>query len=509
MKISTKIFDNLYGQYVTNVSFFVILIIKESFIKGYIMLRVALFTILLLLGVSGGIVYTQWNDYQHESRTKANDSLVHQIIARYNGESLKVQHRLSGIISENYEVVIPNIARNFSCKSEKDKKCVFYSVNEKRFVKTKGIHYLEMRYSLPLAQKKDVIWLENWLTTFISGQRQQFHVEMMDFTKNDGIWIAGAKLEGQTKRDSFTYYAWSQKDIVSFPVYFQSIKVKRTVSENIEIYANKEMDIGQWTKTKAGTIADVPSLTIVVSPLNVKYVSSTLIVMPEKESFASVQADYVRAYYRSHYSFHSPVQEWVWDFLTAMTLNLEAMTPKAKQVLNELNNELTSEEKEEFLNAVLKQKGKELTLQFLDRALGDVRRGSTTFFVDNSQRESLFPLLFKENTSLFVNQKQLKGVSVITRHGEQLLPFVEIMTKLGYQIRQSGEAVFIDKGYNSWRFFVNSNIYVQGNDRFDASSMIIHKINNKLYISEKMIQEWFYIEVRERDHAIYINENEL
>jgi hypothetical protein len=506
MKISTKIFDNLCEQYVTNVSFFVILIIEKYFIKEYIMLRVAFFTILLLLGVSGGIVYTQWNDYQHESSTKANEPLVHHIIARYNGESLEVQHHLSGVISGNYEVVIPNKARNFSCKSERDKKCVFYSENEKRFVKTKGLDELEMEYSLLLAEKKDVIWLENWLTTFISGQRQQFHVEMMDFTKNDGIWIAGAKLEGQTKRDSFTYYAWSQKDIVSFPLYFQSMKLNRTVSENIDIYANKEIDIGQWTKTKAGAIADVPSLTIVVSPLNVKYVSPTLIVMPEKGSFASVQADYVRAYYRSLYSFHSPVQEWVWDFLAAMTLNLKAMTPKAKQLLNELNSELTSEEKAEFLDAVLKQKGKELTLQSLDRALGNVRHGSTTFFVDNSQRESLFPLLFKENTLLFVNEQQLNGVSAVTRHGERLLPFVEIMTKLGYQVRQSGDAVFIDKGYNSWRFFVNSNTYTQSNDRFDASSMIIHKIDNKLYISEKMIQEWFYIEVRERDDAIYIDE---
>jgi hypothetical protein len=469
------------------------------------MLRVAFLTILLLLGVSGGIVYTQWNDYQHEISTKANEPLVHHIIARYNGGNLEVQHRLSGIISDNYEIIIPNIARNFSCKSEKEQKCVFYSENEKRFVKTKGLDALEMQYSLPLAPKKDVIWLEHWSTSLITGQRQQFHVEMIDFTKNDGIWIAGAKLEGQTRRDSFTYYAWSQKDVVSFPLYFQSMKLNRKVSENIEIYAGKEIDIEQWTKTKADSIADVPSLTIVVSPLNVKYVSPTLIVMSEKDSFASVQADYVRAYYRSLYSFHSPVQEWVWDFLTAMTLNLEATTPKAKQVLNELNSELTSEERVEFLDAVLKQKGKELTLQFLDRTLGNVRHGSTTFFVDNSQRESLFPLLFKENTLLFVNEQQLKGVFAITRHSEQLLPFVEIMTKLGYQVRQSGDAVFIDKGYNSWRFFVNSNIYVQGNARFDAPSMIIHKIDNKLYISQKMIQEWFYIEVRERDDAIYIN----
>ncbi|RAK23249.1 hypothetical protein B0I26_101204 [Anoxybacillus vitaminiphilus] len=470
------------------------------------MLRVAFFTILLLLGVSGGIVYTQWNDYQHEIRTKANEPLVHHIIARYNGESLEVQHRLSGIIKDNYEVIIPNIARNFSCKSEKNQKCVFYSKNEKRFVKTKGIDELEMQYSLPLAKKKDVIWLENWSAAFISEQRQQIYVEMIDFTKNNGIWIAGAKLEGQTKRDSFTYYTWAQKDIVSFPLYFQSFQLKRTVSENIEVYAGRKIDIRQWTKTKAGRIADVPSLTIVVSPVRVKYVSPTLIVMPEKESFTSVQADYVRAYYRSLFSFHSPVQEWVWDFLTAMMLNQEAMTPKAKQVSNELNRELTNEEKKEFLDAVFKQKGKELTLQFLDRALGDVRHGTTTFFADNSQRENLSPLLFKQNTLLFVNEQQLKGVSPITRHGEKLLPFVEIMTKLGYQVRQSGDAVFINKGYNSWRFFVNSSIYMHGNDRFDDPSIIIHKIDNKLYISEKMIQEWFYIEVRERDQAIYINE---
>jgi hypothetical protein len=469
------------------------------------MLRVAFLTILIFLGVSGSIVYMQWNDYDQEIRTKADEPLVHHIVARYNGESLEVQHRLSGIISDHYEVIIPNIVKNFSCKSIKDQKCVFYRENEKHFIKTKGFDELEMQYSLPLAEKRDVIWLENWSPAFISGQKQQFYLDMIDFTKNDGIWIAGAKLEGQANRDGFTYYAWSQKDIVSVPLYFQSLKLERTVFENIELYADKEIDIEKWKKTKAWGIADIPSLTIVVSPLNVKYVSPTLIVMPEKQSFAAVQADYVRSYYRSFYFAHSPVQEWVWDFLTAMTLNLEARTPKAKQVLNELNRELTNEEKEKFLEAVLKQKGKELTLPLLDRALGDVRHGSTTFFADNNQGESFVPLLFTENVSLFVNGKQLKGVSSITRYGEQLLPFAEIMTKLGYQVHQSGEAVFIDKGYNSWRFFINSNLYRKNDERFNDSAIIIHEINDKLYINVKNIQEWFDIEVKEKDHAIYIN----
>ncbi|MBA2870691.1 hypothetical protein HNQ85_000961 [Anoxybacillus calidus] len=31
-------------------------------------------------------------------------------------------------------------------------------------------------------------------------------------------------------------------------------------------------------------------------------------------------------------------------------------------------------------------------------------------------------------------------------------------------------------------------------------------IDNKLYISRKMIQEWFYIEVREGDDVILMNE---
>jgi hypothetical protein len=471
------------------------------------MLRIAFLTILILLGISSGIVYTQWNDYQHLDSAKTDQPLLHDITARYDGIRLEIKHHISGITAENYEVVIPSSVTDLSCKSEKNMKCVFYSKNGKHFIKTEGLKEIDIHYYVSLPRKKSVMWLDSWFVTFISEPRQQFHVEMIDITKNNGIWVAGAPLEGQVKRKGFTYYAWTQKDVSSFPLYFQSTKLNRTASRKIEIYSRKEVDTEEWEKTKAANLSAVPSLTVVVSPVYVKYIAPTLIVISEKYSFASIQADYMRSYYRSYYFPNSHVQEWVWDLLAAMALSDGAETSKAKQVLKELNSQLTNEEKETFLNGVLKQEGKELTLQLLDRALGSVRHGETTYFVDNGrQKEHFSPLLFKEKLELFVNGQRLEETYTITRNGERLLPFVEIMTTLGYHVNKSGEAVFIEKGYNSWRFFVNSNMYMKGSSQFGASSVIIHEINSKLYISEKMLQEWFYVETRERDNAIYINE---
>jgi hypothetical protein len=471
------------------------------------MLRVTLLTILMLLGISGTIIYTQWNDYQLASSEAKNMALVHDIMIRNNGKQLEIRHRLSGVNEENYEITIPKTIKNLSCETEANKKCFFYNKNGKSFMKTNGLTSIQLKYVVSLPTKTDAIWLKDWSVSFLSKQKQQFRVELIDLTQKDGVWMAGAQLEGQIRRDDFMFYSWSQTDVLSFPLYFQTMKLERMDYGTMEIYTRKESNVKEWEETIAGKISNVPSLTIVVTPFQRKHISPTLIVIPEKESLTSIEADYIRSYYRSLFHPNSQVEDWVWDLLAAIILNKDASIPKAKEVLKEFNNQLTKEEKKAFLEEILAQKEKELTFKMLDDALSKAHGGFTTYFSDNGTKRGYTPaLLFSENDTLFVNGEQLKEVYAVTRNRERLLPFVEIMTKLGYKVKKSGEAVFIDKGYNSWRFFVNSTIYMESNDRYGTSSVIIHEINGKLYISEKMIQDWFYVEIEQRDNQIFINE---
>lgn len=61
--------------------------------------------------------------------------------------------------------------------------------------------------------------------------------------------------------------------------------------------------------------------------------------------------------------------------------------------------------------------------------------------------------MFTNEGNLYVNDKVLKEGKAVLRGGELLLPFKEVMEKLGYHVTQSGDAVFIEKGSNRWRFF--------------------------------------------------------
>ncbi|WP_027408247.1 hypothetical protein [Anoxybacteroides tepidamans] len=463
------------------------------------MIRTAILMMVLFLGISGGTVYMQWHDYEQSDSQSDEIPLVHMIDIRRTGTVLEITQTVEGTLNPSYEIIIPIGAKHLNYTVGKKQQTLKYGQDGKTSVKTNGQDRLVFQYTIPLPQTK-TIWLENWSVVLLAKQPQQFHVQLVDYATRNGMWIAGAPLEERIKKERFTIYSWSQTKLLSFPLYFQPGELPKRVYKHIEVYGRDKADL----KPIKGM--DTPSITIVRSLWNDRHVSPTLIVVPEKNSLSSIETELRRAYYASYFWPSGAINKWVGDLLTALIFQKQAVTPQAKMAMEQIQKNLTKEEQDIFLSSVLQNKGEMLTPALLDAALSEVHKGTTTYFTELSKTKRPHTLVFTNEGGVYVNNRLLKGVKSILRNGEILLPFTETMRHLGYRVKQSGEAVFIEKDHNNWRFFVNSPVYMQGNDRFGEGSVIIYDINGSLYMSTDMIQRWFSVQVWTNDRDIYVKE---
>lgn len=455
------------------------------------MMRTAILMIVLFLGVSGGALYMQWRDYEQVHNEAKDVPLVHFIDIKHDGKTLEIQQTVTGLTTPVYTIQVPINAKQLTYTIGDDKGTLTYDRNGKAAVKRNGHDKMVFHYVMPLPATTP-IWLERWMVMFLSSQPQQLYVQLTDYTKS-GIWVAGAPLDASLKKEMSTFYSWSQKGIPSFPLYFHPVELPRNVYGKVEVYGGRKENVTKW--------ANVPSFTLVWTKGGTQHLSSTLAVVPETVSLPSLREMYMRTYYAAYFLPNGEISAVVADLLTAFTLQKQPVTPKGKAIWQQLMQKLTKDEQKAFFTAVLKQRGKPLTPAMLDEALSASHSGETTYFTDSFTTRRSMSLVFTNEGKIYVNGVPLKQAKAVLQHEKMLLPFVDVMNALGYHVRRTGKAVFIEKGDNRWRFFVNSSIYMKGNDRFGAPAIIIYDINGALYMTPDMMQYWFPVQISltERD----------
>jgi len=458
------------------------------------MMRTAILMTVLFLGISGGALYMQWRDYE-QARNGHDVPLVHFINVTQDGKTLKVQQTVTGLTTPIYNIQVPMGVKQLMYTIDNKQKTLTYDRSGKASVKTESDQIM-FHYVLPLPATKP-IWLDRWMITFFSTQPKQLYVQLTDYTKS-GTWVAGAPLDATLKKEEAVFYSWSQKGVSSFPLYFYPMELQRSVYGTVEVYGINKMEKAEkWT--------DVPSFTLVWIKRGSPHLSPTLVVVPENVSLSSLQEMYMRTYYAAYFLPSGEINAAVADLLTAFTLQKQPVTPKGKVIWQQLTKNLTKDEQKAFFTAVLNERGKALTPAALDEILSASHPGQTTYFTDLFVSGRPQSLVFTNEGKVYVNNVPVKQAKAVLQNEKVLLPFVDVMTSLGYHVRRTGNAVFIEKGDNRWRFFVNSSIYMKGNDRFGAPAIIIYDINGELYMTPDMMQYWFPVQIWRTERDVYIS----
>ncbi|MBW7650166.1 hypothetical protein [Anoxybacillus sp. ST4] len=439
------------------------------------MWKVAFISTLLFLGISAGALYYQWDEYRTEATKQS--VLQHDVEATFSGKEMEVTHRIRGAVARTYEVIVPNEVKHISCSEQKA--CVKRQ-NGKTIVDASHTDELSFTYRVPVAQKEP-LFMKEWLIRFHTAQPQQMTISLTDTVHPKGIWIADGKLVGYVHKPSFSLFMWEKEGGKAVPLYFQAQPLQISLHDRLSVYAAKPIDhsaLSFWQQSDVETL--------VITPFSLQYMTPTFVIIPDRVSFPTVQRAYVRVQLEARFP-NSSVPEWVWDLLIAYMTKTEPVTKQAKRAFEQLQKTLTKEEQQTFWTSVTTHKHEPLTMKKLDEWLGNAYGGHTTFFQDEKRY-----MTFTERKMLVVNDVQLPNARVLLKDGQQLFPFIPIMRTLGYTVNRSGEAIFIEKDGERWRFFIN------------GTNAVIQQWDGSLYIERTEFPKWFSVYISETDENIYV-----
>lgn len=196
------------------------------------MMRTAILMIALFLGISGGAMYMQWRDYEQTNNRNGATPLVHTIDIRHVGKQLEITQTIEGLTERSYEVMIPSGAKQMTYIIGNKRQTLAYERNGKSSVQVGGNNRISFRYVISLPSLK-TIWLERWSVVVFSKQPQQFRVQLIDYATKNGMWMAGAPLDGRIKkRLVYSLFVVAKKSSFVSALFSTS----RTVEKRIRFY---------------------------------------------------------------------------------------------------------------------------------------------------------------------------------------------------------------------------------------------------------------------------------
>ncbi len=454
--------------------------------------------IVVMLAASASILYYQWLKLPSiEEKDALVSPLIQHITITHEDGYLSVTQSVAGAAKE-YIVTIPKGVTNVTC-GEKQATCPT-KANKMTF-KEKDKDKLVFNYRVTLPKQAASLWLKEWFLIFdVKDKVQNFSVEMTDARWTKGTWVAGASLLNRVDQKSFLLYSWEQKDVTSFPLYFEATAFPVQTDDNIAIYGTK--DKVTWERELLDQFSNTSSFTAVYSKLNTQYMSETLLIIPKKLSAEMARANYTKFFLKTKFANAEKTPPWIWDLLTSFITNQPTTLKESKIVSAQMSKQLSSEEKKKFIDKLLKLKDVTLSTKDLNKALTSAYGEETTFFTD-MVKENNTQLVFRDPTAIYVKDVQLENTKLLTLKHEKYYPFMGVMEPLGFQIVQSGDNIDIKRGYSHWNVDVNKRL----KDKVGLP-VIINRINGELYITEDMMTEFFDVRVDRGQQEVYLSVDE-
>ncbi|MEH7391663.1 hypothetical protein, partial [Bacillus sp. JJ1474] len=430
--------------------------------KTFVLISIVLTTVI------GGMLFWQWKAYskQNEFTNETFERAVQEITVKSNANELSITQKITGLTAGNeYKVEKPESLFRWSCININNKPCE--SKEDQALILIPEQNQLVFEYIIPITKDSKAFLLEDWTTSLSEVAVTRSSIIIVDSVKKGGTWAAGAMLKGFKEMDLIDYYYF--EGIGSAPaVYWQSEPLLATESKNglVTYFSNQE--INNTIIKEIQSLKDFPYISVIfTNQINEQSSKGLLISKPDikEDAFKRKIFNY---FYEKKLKNLPNEENWVIDVLTSYSANLQAGTAKGNQVLLEMKNKLTEEEIGDFFTAI-NSSSKPLTLQNLDNFVSEIRGLSTRFFTLNEGKvDSLVPLYFYDSRKVVVNGTANEGLEVIFEEGNSMFPFINTMIALDYEaeVLTDKETILLKKGSNTYRFFLNRNIFIYNEEDY-------------------------------------------
>ncbi|WP_017753606.1 stalk domain-containing protein [Calidifontibacillus oryziterrae] len=482
------------------------------------MIKRVMIVLFILLVIISSLIGYQWlmYEFQGEQTVKVQEAPIEMIVSIVHKDGkLKITESASNLQQSSFLVKVPLDVEDFQCVFDNEQQCT---------VKKDGVFYridvgnetsLTVTYELPVASNVTSIWLDDWSIKFLSDNDEEllanYNVTLSEEENKTITWAAGAQRRAEVEKENLSYYAWTKNGTSVFPIYMTKSSIEK-ISEyepTLSIYAlhpDSFTNIGEWITQ----LPEQGGLTVIQSNNDKVYMAPHLVVVPYNLEVKKVEEYIVQSYLL--YSKQPETQgiAWVWEVLPAIILDRPVGNKKVYEMSVELIENLSQETKQSFIEWLLSgnDKGELIELVDLDRILSNASHLETDFFEKNGTIDGVtVPLYYYDNRPVYHGNKVIsENWRAIERNQSIHFPLLEMMESIGFSVTvfPEDELYLITKGGNSWRFYLNETYFIYNQEDYGLTQKPLERLGDRVFISEKWVEELLRIEVIKRDDGIYL-----
>jgi hypothetical protein len=454
--------------------------------------RILFILLLLLLLATGGVLWWQWNVYSNQGLDsnrkmyEANE-VIHMSVMK---QKIEIIHEIFNLPAGTYS--LQNIkSTQVSCQ-EDEKKC---EISSDKQLKTDG-GLIQLTYSLQKPSSVAYV-LDQWAMKLKDVKMTKTGVEITHYGKETGMWAAGAKLVGQTKKENIGYSVFEGHDGI-FPLYYQNKVLKKVETNGVTVYG----DGANHVITAATKYEAKLPLTFVISNKSKSFTSESLLIRPSAATMVQVLS---KRYYNQNYPFTNEKETWLQGIIGAYVLD-EKVDGKAKQLVAELSKQLSKEEQTEFSSLLKKNRGQDFSASYVDKLLSQATNMKADYFTRNKLlNRSLSPLYFMNDATWYDEKGKGSTVDSITMNSKRYYSLTQVTKYLGFRIEPISDThIYLTDGKRSFRLYPGETTFLYNEKAYSIKGELLKEFNHQFYISEEYMRKIFNIFVREQDNELQL-----
>lgn len=471
------------------------------------MWRTASLLFVALTTAIGGMLSMQWKAYsKQESQIDHNETVTQELTVQSSEKDLRISQRITGLTKEKeYKVIIPNELFHWTCIKDNGDVCESKDENPQTFLPDQNT--LIFQYTIPIQKEDASFFLSEWTARISQVTVRTTDLEIIDTYRKKGTWIAGAPLKGLKEMDLIDYYLF--KGVGDAPsLYWEPTSLHKIQRNNITYYSEQSVQKNRFQFDEMANLKGFPNLSVVLTDQSVESSGNGLIITSPAIKDEDLKWKLVYDYYETKFKGNSEEDKWLLDVFTSYTVKRESGFEKSRAILEELNKMLSDEELTYLFNRVNNETA-EITAEKLDDFIYDLKGRNTRFFTKNKNESVEFvPFYYYDPRSLIINEKEQEDdIEAIYKENKILYPFIDTIKGLGFEVTMlpDHEAILVIKDKNSYRFYLNRNIFIYNEEDYGLLENPLTNLNGKYYISKQWLQQLFKVSIDEGEEAITIS----
>ncbi|MCM3706172.1 copper amine oxidase N-terminal domain-containing protein [Cytobacillus firmus] len=465
------------------------------------MWKASLLIFLLLSGIISGMVLWQWHTYSERAiAMNSSEAITQEITVETHQKELKISQKLYGLEArKEYRLDIPDTLFKWNCKTGTGKICD--SADESPYTFFSADDKMIFEYTVPINEKKKAFLLTDWFVKIPGIKAEGLSISISDSFKREGTWAAGIRLNTQKKLDHIDYYYFEGYGNVP-SLYWQEEPLLKKAINNTDAYT-ADILAASLDFNKLNNIGNFPFMSVILTDRFPEYMDEHILITSPQVMADQLERKLIAFQLQRKFADGSP--DWITDALTSGLMDLKPGSKKGSIVLKELQGELTENELKNYLINVFQSDS--LDAEKLDKLLGNVKGIHTQFFTMNIKNKSpLVPLYFQEEKKLWVSGDEKESIHLVYKDEKVFLPFTAAMQALGYEVKvlSGEETMLVSKGKNSYRFYLNKNIFIYNEEDYGLLMDPFTRQNGTIWMEIQWFKALFGVTAEERESGILL-----